>query len=83
MKEKKIKKILDDEFTSISLTEREIQILEARMKGKTYKTIGKEFNVTLERIRQIEKRARIKKDKKDKSVKKTFNKIKKEIDKIN
>lgn len=71
--EEEIKKILDQEFTNIS--KREKKILESRIKKKTLKAIGEEFGLTLERIRQIEKRAKQKKQKEEE----VFNKAVKEI----
>lgn len=73
MKQEEIKKILDQEFTNIS--KREKKILESRIKKKTLKVIGEEFGLTLERIRQIEKRAKQKKQKEEE----VFNKVVKEI----
>lgn len=73
MKQEEIKKILDQKFTNIS--KREKKILESRIKKKTLKAIGEELGLTLERIRQIEKRAKQKKQKEEE----VFNKAVKEI----
>ena len=45
-------------YVNDTLSEREIQVLEMRFRdGMTYEQCGKSFNVTRERIRQIEAKA--------------------------
>jgi len=79
MKQEEIKKILDQEFTNIS--KREKRVLECRTKKKTLKVIGKELGLTLERVRQIEKRAKEKKQRESEIFNKAVKKIIKELKK--
>jgi len=44
----------------MKLTDKEQKVIELRKQGKTLEEIGKEFGVTRERIRQIEKKANYK-----------------------
>lgn len=79
MKQEEIKKILDQEFTNIS--KREKRVLECRIKKKTLKAIGEEFGLTLERVRQIEKKAKEKKRNEDRVFNKAVKRITKELKK--
>jgi transcriptional regulator len=64
MKKNMIEKIIENEFSNVfypfisSLTDREKAVLELRAGGETMESLGNKFDITRERVRQIEAKAK-------------------------
>lgn len=55
--EENLKKFADKMIYAATKKERQFEIISGRVEGKTLKAIGKDFNLTRERVRQIENNA--------------------------
>lgn len=74
-----IQQIIEEELSILDLTPREKEILRLRAKGKTLKEVGDKLNLTMERIRQIQEKAKERKISFLKVVKKITKRIKRQI----